>query len=354
MKNNINIDNESKQEKRPPNIKYDIELNGALKQWFVNLGEEVSEETKLSYDNLMRRISNYEVNWKDGRDVYTFSRDEIMDMFTMFGSSSATTLNVYRSILGKYIDLAIEQGYIKTNINITNNITYSDLVELVNKTRYEQKFVTREEIYDAIEVERDEIIGERIKGLLNYQDQAIILLLFEGLTVTEIADLKIEQINFNTLTVKIVRDDEEILIKIPQKLSNILELTTLKSIYQMNNGVKNRIRDLIETKDSPYFIKPIKNTRNENDLKLTPQVVQTRIAKIFENENYLNMPFMTPSSLYLSGVIDRLIAYSKKLAVDELTHKDVADFLKVRHERLNSYQTFLAYQNTQNQGNIGE
>lgn len=324
-------------EKWSPNLKYKIEkLNGILKEEFVKIGENTSESTKITYDNLMRKISFYEINFKNGKDIYNFSRDELLDMFAWFGSSSANTLNVYRSVISQYIDVAIERNYIRTNINHANSITYEDLIELVNKFR-NNKIVQREYFYNLVE-----------ENIRNYQDQAILLLCFEGIKgidCIELEQLKEDNFNFDNSTIKINREGKDLIINIPRRLSNVLDYAKRKKIYSKNNGNYLGIRgtgtyDLIE--DSPYLIKPTTQKNPEGLLYLRGKNIQMRMIKCLKK--YLELPYVTPTSLYLSGVIDRLKIYSKEMG-GHLEHRDVEIFLERNYEKLNSFQTYLAYKN---------
>lgn len=318
-----------------PNLKYDVELNGTLKEDFVKAGENISEQTKITYDNLMRKISNYEATFKDGKDIYTYTRDEIMDMLSIFNSSSANTLNVYVSIIRQYIGLAIERRYVKTNINVANNITLENLVELVNKTKKDKKLITRELFYNKVE-----------ETIVNYSEQASLLLCFEGIRGKdncELQNLKNEDIDLENGTIKVVREEQEMMIPISKRLCNILFRTQLEKEYKLFNGCSTMkqgggTRDLLSVENTPYFFRPTSGRAGNG--YITGKVIQARIIRCC---GYLEMPFMTPSSIYLSGILHRLIEYSEQINQPLLRYTDVKEFLKQRHEQVNDYQIFSAY-----------
>jgi hypothetical protein len=139
------------------------------------------------------------------------------------------------------------------------------------------------------------------------------------------------------------------LIPISDELSYILYQAELEKEYRSRNG-NGRIADLIPAEDSPYLLRPFANAwRNtslkmnavERDLKMRNHNINSLIIKCFIN--FLDMPYITPTSLYLSGVIDGLIQYSEEINKDVLEHMDVQQYLEKWHIRLNSYQTYKAY-----------
>ena len=328
MENNNKIKDENVRNK-----KYDIQLNGKLKEWFVNLGQEASQETYTTYDNVMRKISHYEMNWEDGKDLYLFTRDEILNMLQRFSSSSPNTLNVYLSIIRNYIDLAIEQNYIKTNINMANNITYNDLVELVSTSKKDRKFVVADDFYDRVQHE-----------VRNLQDQAKLLLVFEGIKGkdnSELQNLKLEDIDFDNRQIKVIRDGEELSVTISPMLTNILYRAKDEKWYFMHNGKKEKsvggyTRELFPADESPYLLRPYKSV-GQNIKGNTLQFQVLRICNV-----YLNMPFVTPSSIFLSGVIYKLKQCEEELG-EELRLIDVTNYIDKWHLKLNNYQTFTAY-----------
>lgn len=325
------------------NKKYrDVELND-LKKWFVDLGKEISEETGDTYQNLMYKIQTYENEFMGGKDLYNFSKEEILGMYATFGSSSVATLNVYTSIIRKYFELAMseEAGYLKNKINQANNIYIEDLIELTNKQVKDKKIVTKDFFYNLVE-----------EKIVNYQDQAMLLLPFEGIRGTnngELENLETKDIDFDNNTIKIIRDEKELVINISKRLCNVLFRASLQKEYRMHNGVTKTndrglttggtTRELVSSDDTPYFFRSI--AKKSDSLNIKGKAIQSRIIK---NCNmYLDLPFITPSSIYLSGIIYRLIKYSEELKKDVLDHKDVADYLDKFNEKLNSYQTYVAY-----------
>lgn len=319
------------------NSKYaDVAINGKLKEWYLNLLNDSKKDTLTSNTNIMKKFSDYEIKWKNERDLYTFNRNEILDMLAMFSSSSVATLNVYLSIIRKYLDLAIEQGYIKTNINLADSIGYDDLLEIINKTKKDRKTISKEELYDMVE-----------EKIANRQDQAILLLTFEGIKgkdCIELEQLKNDDVDTDKSTVKIVREGQELIINIPRRLSNMLFIAKTDKEYQKSNGTFDTNKgiptyDLIE---SEYFIRPT-TQKNPDELPyLRGKNIQFKMIKCLKDERYLDMSFITPTSLYLSGVINRLKDHAKELG-RELEHIDVVKFLEERKEKLNTFNTYLAY-----------
>jgi len=335
MEKNSNFEIEAKENVR--NSKYsDVAISGKLKEWYLSLISDAKKDTVTSNTNIMKKFSDYELKWKEGRDLYTFNRNEILDMLAMFSSSSISTLNVYLSIIRKYLDLAIEQGYLKTNINIADSVGYDDLLEIVNKTKKNRKIISKEDIYDMVE-----------EKIANRQDQAILLLTFEGIKgkdCIELEQLKNDDIDTDKSTIKVVREGQELIVNIPRRLSNTLFIAKTDKEYQKSNGTFDTNKgiptyDLIE---SEYFIRPTAQKNPDDIPYLRGKNIQFKMIKCLKDERYLDMSFITPTSLYLSGVINRLKDYSKEIG-RELEHIDVVNFLEERKEKLNTYSTYLAY-----------
>ena len=329
-----------------PNSKYDVELHGDLKKNFVELGREISEETFATYDNFMRKTSFYEMNMMEGKDLYEFSQGQILDMFSVFASSSVNTLNVYLSIVKSYIDLAKspELKYITTNVNVANNITYDDLKKLVNLRKKENKIVTSDDFYDLV------LKNPKTK-IANRQDQAILLLCFEGIKgidCTELELLKNDDFNYDDCTMKVIRDGKEMIIPISESLAYVIsKCQTQHEYFKLNgNSVSERAPNSYKLNEySEYLIRPryVDEKQGNNPVKTNGRNIQLKMIRCLKGEEFLNLPYVTPSSLYLSGMIDRLKTYAKEIDTKELTHKEVSEFLDAHLEKLNTYQTYLAY-----------
>lgn len=89
--------------------------NKKVKEDYLN---DKSGLTKKEYSRLFEKISHYEK--QINKDVYDFSLEEIMDLFTKLNPKNDKQEKVYRSILKGYINWSIEQGYKNNNVNPLN------------------------------------------------------------------------------------------------------------------------------------------------------------------------------------------------------------------------------------------
>jgi hypothetical protein len=215
------------------------------------------------------------------------------------------------------------------------------LVEVLNKFKRNGKIVTREHFYNEVE-----------NKIVNKLEQAMLLLPFEGIKGKkniELENLKTEDIDFDNNTIKVIRDGETVLISISSRLSNIMFRAKEDKFYKFHNGIVRenerglicggRERELVPQDETPYFFRPIKN--RGNNLNIPRFNIDQRIAK--NCKNFLDgMEFLTPDSIYLSGLIDRLINYSENVG-HVLSHKEVAEYLKDNKEKRNSFDTRNLY-----------
>ena len=308
---------------RTRNIKH-MELNNAeFKQWFIdNAGDFFQPSYKKLVEDLMYKVSDFEINSKDKRDVYSFTFSEMQELFLKFQSKSTATLQVYTSILKKYVDFAIEHKHVEGNTNYFNNFTYKTLVGLLNKGKNKNRIFEKEFIYNLAE----DVIVNRV-------DAIIVLDLFEtirGTACEDIVNIKMEDINSEKCTIKL----KDRVAEVPRRLMNMIELAYKQETYVYNNGQntgdnvrKDMVTELISTDITPYLIRPTQREyKRSGNIQMSGMQLQLRTNKLFKVIGY---PFVTCQNIYDSGITYKALEYGKeKYKGRYMTMYEFQEFLK--------------------------
>lgn len=345
-------------------IRHTILNHPEIKQWFIdNLEKYFKISYKIAVENLMYKVSAFEINFKQGRDFYEFSYEEMIGMFQAFGSSSQATIGVYISILKKYLDFCIENGYLKNHINLLENTNGSQLSYLVHQGKVRNRIVKREQIYNLVE-------GK----IYNNQDRAFMLLIFEGIKGKEnieLCNLKEEDINIKTCEIKVgifksvEKKDEYGNIKIlqikvgdkikviPRRLMNIIELMMNGNVYYLGNGKykgKQEIeQQLMPKSECPYLFRPMVRSSG-NNLQFNNLIIQRRILSLLKDDD-MKLSYVTVTSLYNSGLVEREVKYSKEFLSDRkdedggklMNIPELLKYLKDNDEHVNITDNYNLY-----------
>lgn len=331
-----------------------------FKQFFLNTIKD--RFTASRYDDmyrLLRKVSKWETKYE--KPVFKFTLVELKAMLHEFNSNSRLSLLVQKSNLEYYLLFAREQNMTSGILPVTIDLTLDEIREFVNPISSESKYITRDDLYDLViykeyiettKNENGEELEEKIiSGLVNFIDQAMPLLIFEGIlgrANQDLINLEWRNIDFQNC---IIKSPSGKLIQINTELSDILEKANNTNTYALNNGrtVKDNktiLRDsleILDKYDSPYFFRPFVNSKKEEqELQVRSAVIQTRTLKAFKM--YLDRPYLTLSSLYISGLIDRAIRYSIDNKLEEpMKNKEWVEYLKENDERVNLQQTYELY-----------
>ena len=109
-----------------------------LKQDYKHASED-GTQVNIEYTLFSKDLIRMEEKYK--RDICLFNKQQILETLAEFGSASKSSLASKLSIINKYIDYAIERGYVSTFINNATTITYEDLNSCVNKLALQDKVI---------------------------------------------------------------------------------------------------------------------------------------------------------------------------------------------------------------------
>ncbi|MED4730973.1 hypothetical protein P9597_23130 [Aneurinibacillus migulanus] len=233
------------------------------------------------------------------KDLGEFNLSEIEELMYAFNPLTIAASKARASVIRTYIDWYISNGYMEkaqTNINPMSTIDA--------ETWYE-KFVNKEEVLYYSE----EQIRAAVDNAVNYQDKAIIQLLFEGAAgkwLSELRNLKEEDIDWDNSILTLYDSDEGIrneetkrLFFASDKLMSILEKAIAEKEYQKKNGTteaRNPVSDLLE---NGYVLKPAR-TRNEYEERIEQHVIYRRLSVLAE---LYDMPYLRAKNITRSGML---------------------------------------------------
>ncbi|MGM7720603.1 phage lytic cycle repressor MrpR family protein [Metabacillus sp. Hm71] len=274
-----------------------------------------------------------------GRDLYTFSADEIISTLK---DANHTTLNAIRhswNIIKLYLDWAVR--YSGSNINQAKNITMDELRNCLDKSK--KLYMTEEEL---IEIE---------DKAANAQDIVALRLIFEGVggsSLSEVCNLNYNDIDWNNnkLTLK---DDKhgEREITVSDRCIKIIKSAYLQSTYYKNNGQSTARNPEAELQKSDYILQNIQTNLTKNVNGVDRHTIYRRVTTLSES---FDLPYLTPKNVEKSGMIKMaydLYKESGKLDNEEL--EKIADRFSVRKVKIAgvykyNYQTLREFINMEN------
>jgi integrase len=298
-------------------------FNEEFKKRFIS---NYDESTQISLKFIFKKTEELETML--GKDIYEFNRDELNDLFMSFGCRSEASVASKFSIVTKYIDFAIEQGFVPGGINLMKNFVGQEYYKkYISKVAEKKKILSKEEVYMLA-----------FDFCNNAQDSAIILLSFIGIRgrqiqsnpLEEMRNLRLEHINKDKNTIKVIRNDgnnyyeHRMLNNIDDKIIEILIDAYNQEKYLKKNGEisdwmiirKNTEMELLNT---GYILKPTKKGTNE---KVSKGVISQRLNMI---KDLYGNPFISITNLWLSGMVE----YGKQIKQEKGRELEGDDYKEI-------------------------
>ena len=276
------------------------------------LSEEYpNKSTRLTYASLLVAVGKFELE-KD-KDVCDFSLSEAVELLIGLKKKTLKSLNVAQTIIIKYIDWCIEEKYSKTFINSFKMIDKEDLKKYTHKIAQKNSYIDRERLYQIAD------------QLYNYVDQAILVLIFEGVkgrsdidhTFEELRNLKKRDLLPQSNVIIVTRDNGETRrIKVHEKTMDILLQASEETHYHKLNGEATGRFAIMPLKENEYVLRTL-NVKNSEDDKITSGSIGTRFVKFRE---YTGFHFLNPTTIFKSGMLERCEEKEKELG--ELKNED--------------------------------
>lgn len=300
---------------------YDDIYNADMKIEFIENRYPFVEATKKTILNNFRKVAILES--KFDKDLSLFSIKDIQEVAEVLGYASTNAIQSAISYFSAYTDWCIDTAKRGKNENGVNDfaifLATHDMSKYVSKFKVKNRYLTKEEIYDAVD------------NLVNFSDKAIFLSLYEGIggeKLHELTSMVIENVNFdaNKVILTDINGDER-LKNISDKLKYILSYANTQNEYLRGNGTVTSIRTKSLFADSPYIIKTL--DRNNNAGKMMKY--STLSQKVVTLKKYIGYDFITPKSLEDSGAINRVLELTEERGLD-IPNDDIFDILQLPEE----------------------
>lgn len=266
-----------------------MELN--YKEEFLNL-HDFSDSVTKGYLMIFKKVEPLEK--KLGKDMKDFDEKDIRKLLKLFSSKSYHSMNVKWSLIKKYM--------CSYNNNICLEFTQDDLMRYIKNKENASRYISRNTLHN------------RMKNMVNPQDKAILLLLFEGLfgyEYDEILNLRVDDIDFETN--EIIVDNRIVIVS--EYTKNILKESMNKKEYYksfvvgINDSTTNE--SYVLNGSSPYLIKTKPSKRTKNGL--TPLGVEGFKSKIKKILDEIGLGNATPLTIYHSGLIEKILSKEYKI-----------------------------------------
>ena len=269
-----------------------------------------SNNTKERYWSILDSdlITTSENN-KD-KDLYEFTSDEIIEVVSALPTTKIRTQKQVLSVINRYINHAIERGWLSTGINPCDIIKANDDIHS-NKESLKRTYMNLDEFYNWIEnLEASDV------------DIMLLVLLRYGCTMKEICNLVYDDVNVYDKTLNVNGKK----YPVDSMFVNYIEKAYCCNEYE----------DIVY-QDSNYIIKPTQKTRsnkvNENSLRNK----MTMIA----DKNSIDRPSI--NALNKSRKFDLILdVYNEKKI---LYYSDIEDVLKIFDDNMTDNKSFVLKEN---------
>ena len=296
-------------------------FNEERKKLFLSIREKglIVEEGYLSF--FFKRIEPYEERLN--KDLCDFSTREIIDSYKMMNISSIGALKVLNSQYSIYTEWCLKENLVKDNQNHFAELNLSLLEQCINKFAFQQKVLTREQVYDLID------------QLPNAREKFCILGLFE--IGTSYRNKSLMLLKPDDLLPGGLRLFDGRVVSVSDKFREII-LETIQEDYGKLFSDTDRQIALAE---EPYIFRRMKVRRidcEDEDKKLKQRFRAVQLL-FTQAMSYLRCPEITPTNISDSGKIDMILRRCKEL---NITSKEYirSDYVKeIEHQYGRTIQT---------------
>ncbi|WEG18574.1 hypothetical protein PQ478_08830 [Alkalihalophilus pseudofirmus] len=261
--------------------------NEAIKKRYL---ETISETSYVAYESRLKALSNDEKRYN--KDIYDFTRKEIIDTLYALELPSMSSARAYLSTVKSYIDWAIANGYVNSNINPVARVYTNVLDEIIDHTK--KMFISEEEL---TEIEEKDLNN-------NYQDRVISRLIFEGVYGTkfsELAGIKLKDINTDTNEITIREGKFPRTVQVSERLVNFLLKAASEDMYILANGLAESRAKEKKLIQNDYVIRAVDNGRiKDHNAPVSYMTLYTKLRHIKE---ITNKPYLTPTNIRRSGML---------------------------------------------------
>jgi integrase len=281
------------------------------------------ESTQLSLSFIFKRSAELENML--GKDIYEMNREELDDLFMSFGCRSDASVATRISVVNKYIDFAIEEGFVPSKFNLVNNFSGEEYYKrYVSKVAENRKILNKEEFLNLIDY------------CVNAQDAALFVLIYNSgrgrqikeHALEELKNLKWEDCSEENNTVTFTKDNGETrTVNVEPYVIEILKDANAQERYVKSNGEVNdwlqvRRNTELELYQTGYILKP---TKQGVFGKMTTQNIGQRIKNI---KTLYGNPYISITNIWVSGMIDYAKQIKRKKGIEKLAKEDILEICR--------------------------
>lgn len=261
-----------------------------------------------------------------GKDLYDFNIDDIKRVLYELDPITLGSSRTNGRIITSYIDWAIKEGYRKNNINPLKTVQSEWFNQFVNKKR--KLFITDQEL-EEIEVH-----------CINAQDAVIVRALFEGLTTSELLNLKKTDVDYENGILKLKDDKKgERTLKVSEQCLKLIRQASEEIQYYKNNGQisEGTRREWTELVDNEYVLRP-SITRTKKMGRADEFLIYRRLDTI---KKTLGFPYLTSKNISNSGKLKMARdLYLKEGALGREQLIKIAERFNVSKVIINGYESY--------------
>lgn len=269
-----------------------------------------SNNTKERYWSILDSdlITTSENN-KD-KDLYEFTSEEIIEVVSALPTTKIRTQKQVLSVINRYINHAIERGWLSTGINPCDIIKANDDIHS-NKESLKRTYMNLDEFYNWIEnLEASDV------------DIMLLVLLRYGCSMKEICNLVYDDVNVYDKTLNVNGKK----YPIDSMFINYIEKAYCCNEYE----------DIVY-QDSNYIIKPTKKTRSN---KVNENSLRNKMTMIADKNN-IDRPSI--NALNKSRKFDLILGIYNKKKI--LYYSDIEDVLKIFDDNMTDNKSFVLKEN---------
>lgn len=277
-----------------------------------------------SYERIFLRSYIFEEALQ--KDLYDFNMDDIKRVLYDLNPLTVGASRSNGRIITSYIDWAIEEGYRRNNINPLKTVQSKWFDQFVDKSR--KIYITEEELK---EIENH---------CVNAQDAVIVRALFEGLTISELLNLKKDDVDYDNCILKLKDDKKgERTLKVSSECIRLIAQAARQEKYYKNNGevTENTKRPWNELIDNEYILRPNKTKTKYTD-RADEYLIYRRLDVL---KRTLGFPYLTSKNISNSGKLK--MAKDLYLKEGELGRKQlekIAERFNLSIVNINGYQSY--------------
>lgn len=259
--------------------------------------EYPNDNTRQTYASALISVAKFE---KDkNKDLCDFSYNDVVDLMIGLKKKTYKSLDVSQTIMVKYVDWAIREGYNQTGLNAFKLLSKDDLKKYTHKIAEKKSYITRERLYEIAD------------ALYNPIDKAILVLLFEGVrgraeienTFEELRNLKMSDVHPITNTIDVTKNNGlPRTIKVDERTMNILLRAIDQDEYYYKNGTATGKFKSRLLKGTNYVIRTIDVENGYDGDKVSSQSICTKLIKF---RQWTGVSFLNPTLVFQSGLLER-------------------------------------------------